>query len=110
LNLRSNLSIVKRELLHLAPGEAVHHIMHFDPADESYLYVMTTYQVSRVKVATCGQYLTCQECLAADDAHCGWCTLESRYKSGQDAQGMVSSLLSQVLRLWQVSLSAAVTA
>ncbi|XP_060691778.1 plexin-D1 isoform X1 [Hemiscyllium ocellatum] len=84
LNLRNNLSIGKRELLYLAPGEAVHHIMHFDPADESYLYVMTTYQVSRVKVATCGQYQTCQECLAADDAHCGWCTLESRCSLQQD--------------------------
>ncbi|XP_048462206.1 plexin-D1 [Rhincodon typus] len=84
LSLCSDQSIGKREVLHVAPGEAVHHIMHFDPADQSYLYVMTTYQVSRVKVATCGQYQTCQECLAADDAHCGWCTLESRCSLQQD--------------------------
>ncbi|XP_078392124.1 plexin-D1, partial [Cetorhinus maximus] len=84
LNLRSDLSIGKRELLLVAPGEPVHQLMHFDPMDETYLYVMTTYQVSRVKVATCDQYQSCQECLSADDAHCGWCTLESRCSLQQD--------------------------
>ncbi|XP_072136856.1 plexin-D1 isoform X1 [Mobula birostris] len=76
--LKMNLQNSKIEVLPVAPGEAVHHIMHFDPEDENYLYVTTTYQVSRVKVASCDQFQSCQECLGAHDAHCGWCTLESR--------------------------------
>uniref|UniRef100_UPI00398EBF10 LOW QUALITY PROTEIN: plexin-D1 n=1 Tax=Pristiophorus japonicus TaxID=55135 RepID=UPI00398EBF10 len=92
LNLRSDMSIGKREQLSLAPREPVHHIMHFDPADETYLYVMTTYQVSRVKVATCNQYQSCRECLGADDAHCGWCTLESRCSLHQDCANFTEPL------------------
>lgn len=35
-------------------------------------------QMTRVKVAACSQYSTCTECLAAADAYCGWCTMETR--------------------------------
>lgn len=35
-------------------------------------------QMTRVKVAACNQYSTCTECLAAADAYCGWCTMETR--------------------------------
>ncbi|XP_069792998.1 plexin-D1 [Narcine bancroftii] len=84
LTLQRDLLVVKREVLPVAPGETVHHIMHFDPEDQNYLYVMTTYQVSRVRVASCDQFQTCQECLGALDAHCGWCTLESRCSLQQD--------------------------
>lgn len=35
-------------------------------------------QMTRVKVAACDQYSTCTECLAAADAYCGWCTMETR--------------------------------
>lgn len=35
-------------------------------------------QMTRVKVAACEQYSTCAECLAAADAYCGWCTMETR--------------------------------
>ncbi|XP_078066264.1 plexin-D1 [Mustelus asterias] len=92
LNIRSDLSIGKRELIPVAPGEPVHHLMHFDPMDETYLYVMTRYQVSRVKVATCDQYQSCQECLSADDAYCGWCTLESRCSLQQECVNSSKSL------------------
>ncbi|XP_078270450.1 plexin-D1 [Rhinoraja longicauda] len=83
LNLQNNL-ILKREVLLVASDEAVHHIMHFDPEDQNYLYVMTTYQISRVSVASCNQFQSCQECLGAHDAYCGWCTLESRCAVQQD--------------------------
>uniref|UniRef100_A0A4W3GRU9 Plexin D1 n=1 Tax=Callorhinchus milii TaxID=7868 RepID=A0A4W3GRU9_CALMI len=66
--------------LTLSPGESIHHIMQFDPQDSNYLYVM----MSRVKVATCDQYKSCTECLVAEDAHCGWCTLESRCSLQKD--------------------------
>lgn len=44
LNLQNN-QILKREVLLVASDEAVHHIMHFDPEDQNYLYVMTMHQV-----------------------------------------------------------------
>lgn len=44
LNLQNN-QILKREVLLVASDEAVHHIMHFDPEDQNYLYVMTKHQV-----------------------------------------------------------------
>uniref|UniRef100_A0A4W5MVT8 Plexin D1 n=1 Tax=Hucho hucho TaxID=62062 RepID=A0A4W5MVT8_9TELE len=62
----------------LPAGESVHHIMTFDPIDRNYLYLMTSHHLLRVKVAACGQYRKCSDCLGAGDAHCGWCTLESR--------------------------------
>ncbi|XP_032892776.1 plexin-D1 [Amblyraja radiata] len=83
LNLQNN-QILKRELLLVASDEAVHHIMQFDPEDQNYLYVMTMYQISRVRVASCNQSQSCQECLGAHDAYCGWCTLESRCTLQQD--------------------------
>ncbi|XP_067907439.1 plexin-D1 [Heterodontus francisci] len=92
LNLQRDMSIGNRRLLSVAPGEPVHHIMHFDPMDKTYLYVMTTYQISRVKVASCDQYQSCRECLGAADAHCGWCTLESRCSLQQDCVNSTKSL------------------
>ncbi|XP_051874290.1 plexin-D1 isoform X2 [Pristis pectinata] len=83
MNLQND-GLLKKEVVPVAPGEAVHHIMHFDPEDQNYLYVMTTYQVSRVRVASCDQFQSCRECLGAHDAHCGWCTLESRCSLQQD--------------------------
>uniref|UniRef100_A0A8C5D3U4 Sema domain-containing protein n=1 Tax=Gouania willdenowi TaxID=441366 RepID=A0A8C5D3U4_GOUWI len=62
----------------MRPGEAVHHIMTFDPEDRSFLYVMTSHHMLRVRVAECDQWRSCGECLGAGDAHCGWCTLENR--------------------------------
>uniref|UniRef100_A0A674BYI8 Plexin D1 n=1 Tax=Salmo trutta TaxID=8032 RepID=A0A674BYI8_SALTR len=76
--LRKNLTVANQWALKLPGGESVHHIMTFDPIDRNYLYLMTSHHLLRVKVATCSQYRTCSDCLGAGDAHCGWCTLESR--------------------------------
>ncbi|XP_061474459.1 plexin-D1 isoform X2 [Rhineura floridana] len=78
INLNNHMEVISRESITVAYGEPVHPIMQFDPSDSSYLYLMTSYQIARVKVAACDQYTTCTECLAAADAYCGWCTLETR--------------------------------
>ncbi|KAM4722793.1 plexin-D1 [Rhinophrynus dorsalis] len=86
INLNANLAIVSRQSIMIARGQSVHHIMQFDPVDLSYLYVMTLYQMTRVKVAECDKYQTCTECLAAADAYCGWCTMEARCSLQQECQ------------------------
>ncbi|XP_028680626.2 plexin-D1 isoform X1 [Erpetoichthys calabaricus] len=78
LTLLRNLTVGSQKFLRVAPGESVHHIMTFDPSDSNYLYLMTSYQIMRVKVARCDQFTTCRDCLEATDPHCGWCTLENR--------------------------------
>ncbi|NXW63285.1 PLXD1 protein, partial [Eurystomus gularis] len=78
INLDSTLKVISRRSISVAYGEPVHPIMQFDPSDSTYLYLMTSYQMTRVKVAACNQYSTCTECLAAADAYCGWCTMETR--------------------------------
>uniref|UniRef100_A0ACB8EHI0 Plexin-D1 n=1 Tax=Sphaerodactylus townsendi TaxID=933632 RepID=A0ACB8EHI0_9SAUR len=78
INLNSSMKVISRESITVAYGEPVHPLMQFDPSDSSYLYLMTSHQVARVKVSVCDQYATCNECLAAADAYCGWCTLETR--------------------------------
>ncbi|MEQ2179516.1 Plexin-D1 [Goodea atripinnis] len=62
----------------LPAGEAVHHVMTFDPNDRNFLYIMTSHHMLRVKVAECDQWKSCTDCLGAGDAYCGWCTLENR--------------------------------
>uniref|UniRef100_A0A8C4ZSB3 Plexin D1 n=1 Tax=Gadus morhua TaxID=8049 RepID=A0A8C4ZSB3_GADMO len=62
----------------LPASQPVHPIMTFDPNDSNFLYLMTTHYLLRVKVAECGRYGDCNDCLGAGDAHCGWCTLENR--------------------------------
>ncbi|XP_060095626.1 plexin-D1 [Heteronotia binoei] len=78
INLNGSMKVISRESITVAYGEPVHPLMQFDPSDSSYLYMMTSHQISRVKVSACDQYTTCTECLAAADAYCGWCTLETR--------------------------------
>uniref|UniRef100_A0A8C0U5F6 Plexin D1 n=1 Tax=Cyanistes caeruleus TaxID=156563 RepID=A0A8C0U5F6_CYACU len=78
INLDSTMKVISRRSISVAYGEPVHPIMQFDPSDSTYLYLMTSYQMTRVKVAACSQYSTCTECLAAADAYCGWCTMETR--------------------------------
>ncbi|KAG2470567.1 PLXD1 protein, partial [Polypterus senegalus] len=78
LTLLRNLTVGSQKFLRVAPGESVHHIMTFDPSDSNYLYLMTSYQIMRVKVARCDLFTTCLDCLEATDPHCGWCTLENR--------------------------------
>ncbi|NXR08939.1 PLXD1 protein, partial [Semnornis frantzii] len=78
INLDSTMKVISRRSISVAYGEPVHSIMQFDPSDSTYLYLMTSYQMTRVKVAACNQYSMCTECLAAADAYCGWCTMETR--------------------------------
>ncbi|KAJ6668313.1 hypothetical protein lerEdw1_015690 [Lerista edwardsae] len=72
------MKVISKKAITVAYGEPVHPVMQFDPSDSSYLYLMTSHQIARVKVAACYQQTTCTECLAAADAYCGWCTLETR--------------------------------
>uniref|UniRef100_A0A8K9WZB2 Plexin D1 n=1 Tax=Oncorhynchus mykiss TaxID=8022 RepID=A0A8K9WZB2_ONCMY len=85
--LRKNLTVANQWALKLPAGESVHHIMTFDPLDRNYLYLMTSHHLLRVKVAACGQYRSCSDCLGAGDAHCGWCTLESRCSIQRECSG-----------------------
>ncbi|KAJ8016168.1 hypothetical protein DPEC_G00004390 [Dallia pectoralis] len=88
LTLRKNLTVANQWALKLPGRESVHHIMTFDPMDRNYLYVMTSHHLLRVKLASCDLYRTCSDCLGAADAHCGWCTLESRCSiQGECASG-----------------------
>ncbi|CAM4677350.1 unnamed protein product [Leuciscus chuanchicus] len=45
--------------------------------DNSFIYVMSERQVTRVPIESCEQYGTCGECLSSGDPHCGWCVLHN---------------------------------
>uniref|UniRef100_A0A8C1W737 Plexin-A2 n=1 Tax=Cyprinus carpio TaxID=7962 RepID=A0A8C1W737_CYPCA len=45
--------------------------------NNSYIYVMSERQVTRVPIESCEQYGTCGECLSSGDPHCGWCVLHN---------------------------------
>ncbi|KAF5919436.1 hypothetical protein HPG69_014828 [Diceros bicornis minor] len=78
INLNESMQVVSRRVVTVAYGEPVHHVMQFDPADPGYLYLMTSHQMARVKVAACAVHTTCGDCVGAADAYCGWCALETR--------------------------------
>ncbi|KAF6100644.1 plexin D1 [Phyllostomus discolor] len=78
------MQVVSRRVVTVAYGEPVHHVMQFDPADPGYLYLMTSHQMVRVKVAACAVHTTCGDCVGAADAYCGWCALETRCTLQQD--------------------------
>ncbi|XP_045146066.1 plexin-D1 [Echinops telfairi] len=84
VNLNESMQVVSRRVVTVAYGEPVHPIMQFDPADPGYLYLMTSHQMARVKVAACDVHSTCEDCVGAADAYCGWCTLETRCTVQQD--------------------------
>ncbi|XP_069418270.1 plexin-D1 [Ovis canadensis] len=84
INLNESMQVVSRRVVTLAYGEPVHHVMQFDPVDPGYLYLMTSHQMARVKVAACAAHTTCGDCVGAADAYCGWCTLETRCTLRQD--------------------------
>uniref|UniRef100_G3NF07 Plexin D1 n=1 Tax=Gasterosteus aculeatus aculeatus TaxID=481459 RepID=G3NF07_GASAC len=89
LTLRPDMTVAHQWTLKLPAGEAVHHIMTFDPNDSNFLYVMTSHHMLRVRVADCDQWRSCGDCLGAGDAHCGWCTLENRCTIQKEcAQGL----------------------
>ncbi|KAM4799887.1 plexin-D1 [Urocitellus parryii] len=84
VNLNESMQVVSRRVVTVAYGEPVHPVMQFDPADPGYLYLMTSHQMARVKVAACDVHVTCAACLGAADAYCGWCALETRCTLQQD--------------------------
>ncbi|XP_015415833.1 PREDICTED: plexin-D1 [Myotis davidii] len=84
INLNESMQVVSRRVVTVAYGEPVHHVMQFDPADPGYLYLMTSHQMVRVKVAACAVHTTCGDCVGAADAYCGWCALETRCTLQQD--------------------------
>ncbi|KAM9325436.1 plexin-D1 [Gastrophryne carolinensis] len=84
ITLDGGMNIVSQQVLLLDRGHPVHHIMRFDPVNPTYLYAMTTHQMSRVKVADCNKFQTCEECLGMADAYCGWCTMEARCAMQQE--------------------------
>ncbi|CAB1442569.1 unnamed protein product [Pleuronectes platessa] len=91
LTLLANMTLANQWTLKLPAGEAVHHIMTFDPNDRNFLYLMTSHHMLRVKVADCDQWKSCSGCLGASDAHCGWCTLENRCTIQKEcAQGLLA--------------------
>ncbi|XP_061158156.1 plexin-D1 [Syngnathus typhle] len=91
VTLTPNMTSASQRTLKLPASEPVHHIMTFDPNDRTYLYLMTSHHMLRVKVAQCEQWTSCGDCLAAGDAHCGWCTLENRCSIQKEcAQGLLA--------------------
>ncbi|XP_069871715.1 plexin-D1 [Dipodomys merriami] len=84
VNLNETMHVVSSRVLTVAYGEPVHHVMQFDPTDPGYLYLMTSHQMARVKVAACEAHATCRDCVGAADAYCGWCALETRCTLQQD--------------------------
>ena len=52
INLDSAMRVVSRRSISVAYGEPVHPIMQFDPSDPTYLYLMTSYQVSSAFATT----------------------------------------------------------
>lgn len=88
VSLHSNFSVSQQWSLRLPANEPVHHIMTFDPSDRTYLYVMTSHHLLRVRVSSCEQYSSCGDCLSAGDPHCGWCTLERRCSVQQDCSSV----------------------
>ncbi|XP_047390678.1 plexin-D1 isoform X1 [Sciurus carolinensis] len=84
VNLNESMQVVSRRVVTVAYGEPVHPVMQFDPADPGYLYLMTSHQMARVKVAACEVHSSCGACVGAADAYCGWCALETRCTLQQD--------------------------
>ncbi|XP_043934564.1 plexin-D1 isoform X2 [Protopterus annectens] len=84
LTFDNNLTFLSQQNISAAFRESVHHTMALDPKDNRYLFLMTFYQMMLVKVDNCDAYTTCEDCLRAADAYCGWCTLESRCSSKQE--------------------------
>lgn len=92
INFDIGMNIVSRQSIQIARGQPVHHIMQFDAVNPTYLYVMTSHQMTRVKVADCEKFLTCSECLQAVDPYCGWCTMEARCSIQQECRNSENSM------------------
>ncbi|KAG8578094.1 hypothetical protein GDO81_010380 [Engystomops pustulosus] len=79
VTLNSNYTANCPEVLYTFTNEApVFRTIQIDPIDNSYLYVATVKEIKRLKIANCEQHESCNDCLSANDPHCGWCPSESR--------------------------------
>ncbi|XP_071807388.1 plexin-A2-like [Asterias amurensis] len=50
--------------------------------------ILTEQQLLKLKVESCGQYLTCETCIGMPDSdpYCGWCTLENKCSRQDDCK------------------------
>ncbi|CAL4110360.1 unnamed protein product [Meganyctiphanes norvegica] len=66
-------------------SSSVRQDMYFDKAGD-HLYVMTSNKISKVKAQECSIYNGCNQCLAARDPYCGWCSLENKCSLRRDCR------------------------
>uniref|UniRef100_H3AVW2 Plexin D1 n=1 Tax=Latimeria chalumnae TaxID=7897 RepID=H3AVW2_LATCH len=89
LNLNSSMDVLSRRWISVAPGESVHHVMNFDPTDESYLYVMTSYQLENVEMMMCQVVSICSVCVGGCGEVPATCSLTCRCSLQQDCPNSI---------------------
>ncbi|XP_061495551.1 plexin-C1 [Rhineura floridana] len=64
-------------LFEIEEETTIFHKLELDPTDKDYIYLPSNNEIRRTRVANCGKYISCKECLSAMDPHCGWCYLNN---------------------------------